>query len=92
MSDTDPSREETPRVGLTAADLMRQRDESATQLVRALLIVNAGGSAALLAFLQAIWVSSRELAKPTVIGMLLLAFGAFARKQVVDSIRQDGLW
>jgi hypothetical protein len=61
---------------LSAADRTKQRNEAAAELVKALLIINGGGAVALLAFLQAIWVPSRALAKPTVIGIAFLAFGA----------------
>jgi len=63
-------------MALAPEHLTQQRDKSASELVRALLIINGGGAAALLAFLQAIWTSSRELAKPTVIALIILAFGA----------------
>jgi hypothetical protein len=55
----------------------KQRDQAASDLVRALLIVNGGGAAALLAFLQATWTScNKSLAKPTISAMSVLAFGA----------------
>jgi hypothetical protein len=68
----------TERNVLTAADRTKQRNEAATELVKALLIINGGGAVALLAFLQAIWVDSHDLAKPTVIGIAFLSFGAAA--------------
>jgi hypothetical protein len=63
-------------MALAPEHLTQQRDQSASELVRALLIINGGGAAALLAFLQAIWATNRELAKPTVVAMTILAFGA----------------
>jgi hypothetical protein len=39
---------------LSAEARTKQRDEAASELVKALLIIIAGGAAALLAFLQAI--------------------------------------
>jgi hypothetical protein len=61
---------------LSAEARTRQRDQAASDLVRALLIVNGGGAAALLAFLQAIWASHQGLAKPTIAAMVIMAFGA----------------
>jgi hypothetical protein len=55
---------------------MKQRDQAASELVRALLIINGGGAAALLAFLQAIWSSNKALAKPTIAAIVILGFGA----------------
>lgn len=78
MAATQDNRTESEGLGLRPADLTRQRDEAAAQLVRALLIINAGGAGALLLFLQAIWVASRELAKPIVIALIILSFGAVA--------------
>jgi hypothetical protein len=60
---------------LSAADRTKQRNESATELVKALLIINGGGAVALLAYLQAIWIPSPVLARPTIIGIGCLAFG-----------------
>jgi hypothetical protein len=54
-----------------------QRDKSATELVRALLIVNGGGAAALLVFLQAIWKSDPLPAKSTAWAIVILGLGAF---------------
>ena len=67
-----------PSPGLPPTALTTQRDTAAAELVKALLIINGGGAVALLAFLQAIWVPSRELAKPTIIAVTLLAAGALA--------------
>jgi hypothetical protein len=61
---------------LSAEARTRQRDQAASELVRALLIINGGGAAALLAFLQAIWSSQRALAKPTIVALIILAVGA----------------
>jgi len=54
----------------------RQRDQAASELVRGLLILNGGGAAALLAFLQVIWSSNRVLAKPTIVALVILSIGA----------------
>lgn len=76
-SPSDPSDSANPAQGsLTAADRTKQRNETATELVKALLVINGGGAVALLAFLQAIWTQHHTLAKPTAIGIALLALGA----------------
>jgi hypothetical protein len=62
--------------GLPAEARTRQRDESATELAKALLIINGGGAAALLAFLQAIWSTAPILARPTLYGLMCLSIGA----------------
>lgn len=62
--------------GLSAEARTRQRDQAASELVRALLIINGGGAAALLAFLQAIWSSNRPLVKPTIAALVILSVGA----------------
>lgn len=64
--------------GLSAEERTRQRDEAATELVKSLLVINGGGAGALLAFLQATWITDRSLARPTIIGILILSFGAVA--------------
>lgn len=56
--------------GLSAEARTRQRDQAASELVRALLIINGSGAAALLAFLQAIWSSNRSLVKPTIVALV----------------------
>jgi hypothetical protein len=61
---------------LSAEARTRQRDQSASELVRALLVINGGGAAALLAFLQAIWSSNKALVKPTIVALGILSFGA----------------
>jgi hypothetical protein len=60
---------------LSAVARTRQRDQAASELVRGLLIVNGGGAAALLAFLQAIW-PNKALAKPTIVALVILGVGA----------------
>jgi hypothetical protein len=72
MSDTQQAS------GLPSDTLTKQRDESATELVKALLIINGGGAVALLAFLQATWSSAPDLAKPTLLGIAVLSFGALS--------------
>ena len=62
---------------LSAEARTKQRDQAASELVRALLIINGGGAAALLAFLQAIWSSNEALAKPTIFALVILSVGAF---------------
>jgi hypothetical protein len=64
--------------GLASDTLTKQRDESATELVKALLIINGGGAVALLAFWQATWSSAPDLAKPTLVGNAVLSFGALS--------------
>ena len=61
---------------LSAEARTRQRDQAASELVRALLIINGGGAAALLAFLQAIWSSNTALVKPTIAALVILSVGA----------------
>jgi len=61
---------------LSAEARTRQRDQAASELVRALLIINGGGAAALLAFLQAIWSSNKALAKPTIVALVIFSVGA----------------
>ncbi len=68
-----------------------QRDKSATELVRALLIVNGGGAAALLVFLQAIWKSDPLLAKSTVWAVVSLGVGAFCAA-AFHLLRYESSW
>lgn len=68
--------EEDNTSGVGAEARTKQRDQAASELVRALLIINGGGAVALLAFLQAIWASEKALAKPTIAALVALAFGA----------------
>jgi hypothetical protein len=64
---------------LEPPDFTRQRDEASKEGVRGLLLINGGGSVALLAFLQAIWAVDKQLAKYVVIGIIFFAIGvAFA--------------
>lgn len=56
--------------------LTEQRNEAARELVRALLIINGGGAAALLAFLQAIWPHEKGFARPIIVALVILAVGA----------------
>lgn len=49
----------------------RQRDQAASDLVRALLIINGGGAAALLAFLQ-----TRLWPRSTIISLVIFSAGA----------------
>ena len=58
-----------------ALENMRVRAEFTTQGIRGLLIINGGGAAALLAFLQAIWNEDRALAEHVVTAIAWLAFG-----------------
>lgn len=68
--------EQRDNEGLSPEARTRQRDQAASDLVRALLLINGGGVAALLAFLQAIWVTEKGLAKPTIAALVILALGA----------------
>jgi hypothetical protein len=61
---------------LSAEARTKQRDQAAADLVRALLIINAGGAGALLLFLQTIWSSDKALAGPTVVALVILSVGA----------------
>jgi len=61
---------------LPAEARTKQRDQTAAELVRALLIINGGGVVALLAFLQAIWSSDKAVAKSVVIALVVFAIGA----------------
>jgi uncharacterized membrane protein YidH (DUF202 family) len=54
----------------------RQRDQAAAELVRALLLINGGGAAVLLAFLQAIWKEDKALANTTIWTLVALSVGA----------------
>lgn len=62
---------------LSAEARTRQRDQAASELVRALLLLNGGGAGALLLFLQAIWASEKALAYTTVSTLVCFAAGAF---------------
>jgi hypothetical protein len=67
---------QTDQPGILSAEARtRQRDQAASELVRGLLLINGGGAAALLAFLQAIW-SNEALAKPTIVALVILSVGA----------------
>jgi hypothetical protein len=61
---------------LPAEARTRQRDQAASELVRALLLINGGGATVLLAFLKAIWKSDKALAQATVWSLLFLGVGA----------------
>jgi len=61
---------------LSAEARTKQRDQAASELVRGLLLINGGGAAALLAFLQAIWSSNKALARPTIVALVILSVGA----------------
>jgi uncharacterized membrane-anchored protein len=60
---------------LSAEARTKQRDQAASELVRALLFINGGG-AVLLAFLQAIWKSDKALAHATISTLVVLSVGA----------------
>jgi hypothetical protein len=84
MSDTQQAS------GLTSDTLAKQRDESATELVKALLIINGGGAVALLAFLQATWSSAPDLAKPTLLGIAVLSSLGTRGRSCQSERRQSG--
>jgi len=63
-------------IPMNAADLMEQRNEAITELVKALLIINGGGAVALLAFLQSAWVQDKALVAPVAYAVSALAFGS----------------
>ncbi len=69
----------------------QQRDQAATELVRALLIVNAGGAGALLVFLQAVWKIDTSLVKPTVWALSFLCFGALCAA-AFHLLRYEASW
>jgi hypothetical protein len=60
-----------------ALEYTRQRAEITTQGIRGLLLINGGGAAALLAFLQAIWDKDSALAAYVVTAIAWLGFGIF---------------
>jgi hypothetical protein len=69
---------QTDNPGILSAEARtRQRDQAASELVRGLLLINGGGAAALLAFLQAIWSTNKALVKPTIVALVILGVGAF---------------
>jgi hypothetical protein len=76
---------------LSAEARTRQRDQAASELVRGLLIINGGGGAALLAFLQAIWPSNKALAKPTIIALVIFSLGA-ASAATFHYLRHEASW
>jgi len=63
---------------MSAADLMEQRNEAIAELVKALLIINGGGSVALLAFPQSPWVQDKALVVPVAYAVSMLAFGSLS--------------
>ena len=69
----------------------QQRDQAATELVRALLIVNAGGAGALLVFIQAVWKIDTSLVKPTVWALSFLCFGAMCAA-AFHLLRYEASW
>ena len=62
--------------GLTPQDFHSVRADVASEGVKGLLLLNGGGAIALLAFLQAIW-DNKPLAKVVLVGIGILALGAF---------------
>ena len=75
----DAAREEKQRLADAAREVAleytRQRAEMTIQGIRGLLLINGGGAAALLAFLQAIWNEHPALAGHIVTAIAWLAFG-----------------
>lgn len=69
---------------LSAEARTKQRDQAASDLVRALLIINGGGAVALLVFLQATLFQAENFSRstiialttPTIIAVVILSFGA----------------
>src|SRR5512138_3721750 len=61
---------------LSAEARTRQRDQAASELVRALLLINGGGATVLLAFLQSVWDKDKALAYTTIWAILTLGVGA----------------
>jgi hypothetical protein len=68
-------KKETSKEGLKSEHFTRQRDEASKEGVRGLLIINGGSAVALLAFLQAIWLQDKLLAKYVVLSISILALG-----------------
>ena len=62
--------------GLTPQDFHSVRAAVATEGVKGLFMLNGGGAVALLAFLQAVWEKSPALAKVSLLGIGIFAFGA----------------
>ncbi len=60
---------------LSAEALMQQRNQAMTESVKGLFIMNGGGAAALLAFLQAIGTDQRVLATFIVTGLACFVIG-----------------
>jgi hypothetical protein len=83
-----PLTPEQERIALAHA---QQRDQAASELVRALLIVNAGGAGALLVFLQAVWKVDTSLVKPTVWALSFLSFGALCAA-AFHLLRYEASW
>src|SRR5947208_6502780 len=81
---------DVPRI-LTPTDLMKQRDEAFTELVKALLIINGGGAVALLAFLQTTWVQSKALIGVVVVAIAAMAAGALVAA-AVHLLRYQASW
>lgn len=66
-----------PSSGLDPRDFTEQRDDAFREGVKGLLLINGGGTTAMLAFLQATWATKPQLAKYVVGCIALLALGLF---------------
>ena len=64
---------------LDARDFTQQRDQTFIEAVKVILLMNGGAAVALLAFLQTVLASNRDLSRFVISGLSLLVFGiAFA--------------
>jgi len=63
--------------GLTPQDFHAVRAAVTTEGVKGLFMLNGGGAVALLAFLQAVWERNPALAKVSLKGIAIFAFGVF---------------
>jgi hypothetical protein len=63
--------------GLTSQDFHSVRAEVTSDGIKGLFLLNGGGAVALLAFLQAIWDRNPLLARYVLVGIAVMAFGAF---------------
>lgn len=61
---------------LTAEFMTQLQGTSYIELVKALLLLNGGAAAALLAFVQAVWSGARPLVAPALSGIVIFGIGA----------------
>lgn len=63
--------------GLKAKDFTDQRNDALREGIKGLFLMNGGGAAAMLAFLQATWIQKPELSKYVLVSISFLAVGVF---------------